>query len=129
MLPRALALSLAAVTALGLSAAAAPAASAAPSATCHKGDFCLFSGAHQTGEVLYRVPVKVTRTGFSFPDVDALEPLVAPRSAHNPLPDSFGCVVRLNDKPHFAGSEQEIDGFGDRELTGAPVGSLTVDCG
>ncbi|MYT33134.1 MULTISPECIES: hypothetical protein [unclassified Streptomyces] len=123
-------LGLAALTALGLSVCVAPAASASnASNACHKGEFCLFSGPHQTGQVLYRLNVKVTKTGFSFPEVDSLAPVIEPLSARNPIPDSFGCIVRLNDKAHFAGSEQEIDGFGDKELSGAPVGSMTPDCG
>ncbi|WP_066937835.1 hypothetical protein [Streptomyces sp. NBRC 110611] len=116
------------LAALGIAATTALPAQAAP-VTCRKGDFCLFSGHHQTGEVLYRLPVKVTRTGFTFPEVDELSLPAAPLSARNPIPDDFGCIVRLNDKPHFAGSEQEIDGFGAAELTGAPVASITPDCG
>ncbi|MCC2279401.1 hypothetical protein LKL35_28795 [Streptomyces sp. ET3-23] len=128
---RALRLGLAAMTAIGLTASAAPAATAAESTatTCHKGEFCLFSGAHQTGKVLYRVDAKVTKNGFTFPEVDALDPVITPRSAYNPIPDDFGCIVRLNDRTHFAGSEQEIDGFGAKELSGAPVGSMVSDCG
>ncbi|UJB44878.1 hypothetical protein [Streptomyces sp. A1-5] len=126
-------LGLAALTVIGLSASANPTASAADVATasnaCHKGEFCLFSGAHQTGQILYRLNVKVTKTGFTFPEVDKLDPVIKPLSARNPIPDTFGCIVRLNDKAHFAGSEQEIDGFGDKELSGAPVGSMTPDCG
>ncbi|RLU81354.1 hypothetical protein CTZ27_32995 [Streptomyces griseocarneus] len=122
-------LGLAVVTVAGLAVSVAPAAQASAPVKCRKGDFCLFGGPHRTGKVLYRIDVKVTRTGFSFPEVDALEPPVVPRSAYNPLPDSFGCIVRLNDKAHFAGDEQEIQGFGDAELSGAPVGSLTPDCG
>ncbi|MBD0746763.1 hypothetical protein [Streptomyces sp. CBMA152] len=130
---RALRLGLAALAVIGLSATVAPAASAtdaseAPHA-CHKSEFCLFSGPHQSGQVLYRLNVKVTKTGFTFPEVDSLDPAIKPMSARNPIPDSFGCIVRLNDKPHFAGDEQEISGFGDTELTGAPVGSITPDCG
>ncbi|MEK2474383.1 hypothetical protein [Streptomyces noursei] len=126
-------LGLAALTVIGLSASANPTASAVDVATasnaCHKGEFCLFSGAHQTGQILYRLNVKVTKTGFTFPEVDKLDPVIKPLSARNPIPDTFGCIVRLNDKAHFAGSEQEIDGFGDKELSGAPVGSMTPDCG
>ncbi|WP_129311543.1 peptidase inhibitor family I36 protein [Streptomyces sp. L2] len=118
---------------IGLAATVAPVASAAdaPAATntCHQGEFCLFSGPRQTGQIIYRLDAKVTRTGFTFPEVDSLDPVITPLSAHNPIPDSFGCIVRLNDKPHFAGSEQEIDGVGDHELTGGPVGSITPDCG
>lgn len=129
---RALRLGLAAMTVIGLTATAAPAATAAGSgadSTCRKGEFCLFSGTHQTGKILYRVNVKVTKTGFTFPEVDALDPVIMPRSAYNPIPNDFGCIVRLNDRTHFAGSEQEIDGFGAKELNGAPVGSMVSDCG
>ncbi|MFC5723942.1 hypothetical protein ACFP1Z_27630 [Streptomyces gamaensis] len=133
MISRALRLGIGALTVLGLTAGLAPAASAAgtdgTAVKCRKSDFCLFSGPHQSGQVLYRIDVKVTRTGFHFPEVDALDPVITPRSARNPIPDSFGCIVRLNDKPHFAGDEQEISGSGDAELTGAPVGSITPDCG
>ncbi|WP_369355124.1 hypothetical protein [Streptomyces sp. cg2] len=123
-------LGLAALAAIGLSVSATSAASASDaSTTCHKGEFCLFSGPHQTGQILYRLNVKVTKTGFNFPEVDSLDPVIKPLSARNPIPDTFGCIVRLNDKAHFAGSEQEIDGFGNKELNGAPVGSMTPDCG
>ncbi|EST18748.1 hypothetical protein [Streptomyces roseochromogenus] len=129
---RALRIGLAALTVIGLTATAAPAASADASEAsnaCRKGEFCLFSRPHQTGQVLYRLDAKVTKTGFNFPEADSLDPVIKPLSAHNPIPDSFGCIVRLNDQPHFAGSEQEISGSGDKELTGAPVASITPDCG
>ncbi|GGU87064.1 hypothetical protein GCM10010211_61520 [Streptomyces albospinus] len=126
-------LGLAALTVIGLSAAVTPTASAADASeasnACRRGEFCLFSGPHQTGQILYRLNVKVTKAGFTFPEVDSLDPAIKPLSARNPIPDTFGCIVRLNDKAHFAGSEQEIDGFGDKELSGAPVGSMTPDCG
>ncbi|WP_438490235.1 hypothetical protein [Streptomyces sp. S186] len=123
-------LALAALTAVGLSTSAAPAATASDASNaCRKGEFCLFSGPHQTGQVLYRLNVKVTKAGFTFPEVDSFDPVIKPLSARNPIPDTFGCIVRLNDKAHFAGSEQEIDGFGDKELSGAPVASMTPDCG
>ncbi len=117
-----------AVTAVGVAAALAPASYAAAPERCGKGDFCLFSGPHQSGDVLYKLDAKVRKTTFTFPDVDALALPGGPRSAHNPIPDSFGCVVRLNDKAHFAGEEQEIGG-GNSELSGAPVAAITVDCG
>lgn len=129
---RVLRLGLAAMTTIGLTASVAPAAdatTATESGACRKGEFCLFRGPHQTGKILYRVNVKVTKTGFNFPEVDALDPVTTPRSAYNPIPNDFGCIVRLNDKTHFAGSEQEIDGFGAKELSGAPVGSMVSDCG
>ncbi|MFD8396514.1 hypothetical protein ACFV2N_46945 [Streptomyces sp. NPDC059680] len=130
---QALRLGLMALAVIGLTATVAPAAAAAEpsmaSNACHKSEFCLFRGAHQTGQVLYRLNVKVTGTGFTFPEVDSLAPGIEPLSARSPIPDTFGCIVRLNDKPNFAGSEQEIGGFGDSELTGAPVGSITPDCG
>ncbi|MGD3112048.1 hypothetical protein [Streptomyces sp. YGL11-2] len=126
-------LGLAALAVIGLSVSVTPVASAADASeasnACHQGEFCLFGGPHQTGQVLYRLNVKVTKTGFTFPEVDSLDPVIKPLSARNPIPDTFGCIVRLNDKAHFAGSEQEIDGFGDKELSGAPVGSMTPDCG
>jgi hypothetical protein len=128
MRQRAIRLGVAVVAVLGVSAALAPATYAAAPVECRKGSFCLFSGAHQTGEVLYQVDAKVRKTKFTFPDVDALELPSNPRSARNPIPDSFGCVVRLNDKAHFAGDEQEIGG-GDSELSGVPVASMTADCG
>ncbi|MGW1074465.1 hypothetical protein [Streptomyces sp. NPDC002537] len=129
MSQRAVRLGLVVLTALGLSVSVAPGSQAVAPTKCRKSDFCLFSGPHQSGKLLYRLDVKVTRTGFSFPEVDSLEPAVAPRSARNPIPDSFGCIVRLNDKAHFAGDEQEIQGFGDAELSGAPVASMTPECG
>jgi hypothetical protein len=128
MRQRAIRLGMAAVTVLGVSAALAPTSYAAAPERCGKGDFCLFSGPHQTGEVLYKLNAKVRKTTFTFPDADALSLPSGPRSAYNPIPDSFGCIVRLNDQAHFAGEEQEVSG-GDSELSGAPVASITVDCG
>lgn len=126
---RAIGLALTTIAATGLLLAQAPATQATPPSECRSTDFCLFSGHHQTGKVLYRLDVKVTEDGFTFPEVDDLEPMIKPLSAYNPIPNSFGCIIRLNNKPHFAGEEQEIDGFGHAELTGAPVGSITPDCG
>ncbi|MBD0695022.1 hypothetical protein [Streptomyces sp. CBMA123] len=58
-----------------------------------------------------------------------LEPPIFPRSAVDPLPDDFGCIIRLNDQPRFAGDEQELNGFGPHQLDGRRAGSLTTDCG
>ncbi|MEV4443123.1 hypothetical protein AB0K09_29770 [Streptomyces sp. NPDC049577] len=118
---------------LGLAALAAPASHAAtpgPSKPrCPKGHFCLFEGPHQTGRVLLDEDAHVTRTGFRLRELDDIEPPIHPKSARNPLPDAFGCIVRLNDRQHFAGDEQEVDHYGDAELDGRRVGSLTPDCG
>ncbi|MBB4894167.1 hypothetical protein FHS39_003201 [Streptomyces olivoverticillatus] len=96
---------------------------------CKKGYFCLFEGPHGTGRVLYAANPHITRTGFKLQEEADIEPSVFPRSVRNPLPDTFGCIVRLNDRPGFAGEEQEVSGFGDHELDGRRVASLTPDCG
>lgn len=128
-------LTLLATAALSLAAVAAPAAHADTAATqtvpqaCKKGYFCLFEGPHGTGRVLYAANPHITRTGFKLPEEADIEPPVLPRSVRNPLPDAFGCIVRLNDRPDFAGEEQEVSGFGVHELDGRRVASLTPDCG
>lgn len=129
MCQRLIRLILAAVSALGLSFAAGPMAHAAPRLSCGKSDFCLFEGPHQTGKVLYKVHVTFGQGSFDFPTVDDIEPPIHPLSARNPLLDEFGCVVRLDDLPNFAGNEQELDAHGDAELSGARVASITDDCG
>ncbi|MFI9271158.1 peptidase inhibitor family I36 protein [Kitasatospora sp. NPDC052896] len=114
----------------GLSAAFAPAVQAEPNAAaCKQGYLCLFEGPQQTGRVLLAVDAKVTKTGFDLRELDDIEPAIFPRSVRNPLPDGFGCIVRLNDRPDFAGEEQEVSGYGNHELDGRRVGSLTPDCG
>jgi hypothetical protein len=121
---------LASAAALGFGAATAPAADAAPAAAdCPRGYFCLFEGPHQSGRVLLAEDAHVTKGSFQLRELDATEPSTLPRSVRNPIPDSFGCIVRLNDQPHFAGDEQEVSGFGNHELDGRRVGSLTADCG
>ncbi|GGM81546.1 hypothetical protein GCM10012275_60260 [Longimycelium tulufanense] len=118
------------VAMLGLSPAFAPAASAgSPVPSCKEGYFCLFEGPHQTGRVLLAEDAHIATDGFNLRELDDIEPPIFPRSARNPLPNDFGCIVRLNDRPHFAGDEQEVDGFGNHELDGRRVGSLTPDCG
>ncbi|MFJ1747992.1 peptidase inhibitor family I36 protein [Streptomyces sp. NPDC088116] len=97
--------------------------------TCKKGYFCLWSGPHQTGRLLFAEDAHVTEEGFGFPDRDDIEPPIHPRSAYNPLLDDFGCIVRLNDRPYFQGDEQEVAGFGNQELDGRRVASITSDCG
>ncbi|MGK4580546.1 hypothetical protein [Kitasatospora sp. HPMI-4] len=117
---------------VGLAATTASTAGADPAngeLTCEKGYFCLFEGPHQSGRVLLAEDAHVTKTGFGLRELDDLGPAVRPKSVRNPIPDGFGCIVRLNDRPHFAGDEQEVSGFGDHELDGRPVGSLTSDCG
>lgn len=94
-----------------------------------EGYFCLFEGPGQTGKVLYAKDAKVTEESFELPDENDIEPPIFPRSVHNPIPDDFGCLVRLNDEPHFRGDEQNVPGFGNHELDGRRVASLTVDCG
>ncbi|KJK58683.1 peptidase inhibitor family I36 protein [Saccharothrix sp. ST-888] len=96
---------------------------------CKEGYFCLWEGPHQTGRLLFAEDAQVTQEGFQFPDQDGIEPPIYPQSARNPLPDDFGCIVRLNDLPQFEGDEQEVSDFGDHELDGSRVGSLTSDCG
>lgn len=71
----------------------------------------------------------MTDEGFQFPDRDDIEPPIHPLSARNPVPDDFGCVIRLNNQPKFAGEEQELAGSGDHELDGHRVASITTDCG
>ncbi|MFB7664676.1 peptidase inhibitor family I36 protein [Kitasatospora sp. NPDC056138] len=129
---RAIRLAVVAATASGLAATTAPATHAdtgrAPE-QCRKGYFCLWEGPHQTGRLLFAEDAHVTKEGFRLAEQDDIEPSVHPRSARNPLPDDFGCIVRLNDRPDFGGDEQEVAGFGDHELDGRRVGSLTSDCG
>ncbi|MET8627412.1 peptidase inhibitor family I36 protein [Kitasatospora sp. NPDC004669] len=121
---------LASAAALGLAAVTAPAVHADPAATgCPRGYFCLFEGPHQSGRVLLAENAHITKDGFQLRELDGIEPPIFPRSARNPLPDGAGCIVRLNDRPHFAGDEQEVVGFGNHELDGRRVGSLTPDCG
>ncbi|WP_344635276.1 peptidase inhibitor family I36 protein [Kitasatospora cystarginea] len=120
------------MSAIGLALTTAPAGhadTADGAAQCRKGYFCLFEGPHQTGRVLLAEDAHVTRNGFDLRELDDIAPAVHPRSVRNPVPDGFGCIVRLNDKPNFAGEEQEVSGYGDHELDGRRVGSLTPDCG
>jgi Peptidase inhibitor family I36 len=131
---RVIRLAVIAVAAIGClsvnTASATPQADADRAAkTCKKGYFCLWSGPHQTGRLLFAEDAHVTKDSFRFPDRDDIEPPIYPRSAYNPLLDDFGCIVRLNDQPHFAGDEQEVAGFGNQELDGRRVASITSDCG
>ncbi|MFJ2607663.1 peptidase inhibitor family I36 protein [Streptomyces sp. NPDC091279] len=132
MSPRLVRLALAATAALGMAATAAPATHADTgdrALRCERGYFCLWEGPHQTGRLLFAEDAHVTSEGFRFPDRDDIEPPIHPRSARSPLPDDFGCIVRLNDRPDFAGDEQEIDHVGNAELDGRRVASITSDCG
>ncbi|MFH8387821.1 peptidase inhibitor family I36 protein [Kitasatospora sp. NPDC018058] len=117
--------------AIGLAAATAPAthAESLAAAGCPKGYFCLFEGPHQTGRVLLAENAQVTKGSFHLRELDDIEPPIFPKSVRNPIPDTFGCIVRLNDQPTFGGAEQEVSGFGNHELDGGRVGSLTPDCG
>ncbi|MDH6126080.1 hypothetical protein [Kitasatospora sp. GP82] len=129
---RALRLAVMVMATIGLSATAASATyadTAAHTLKCKKGYFCLFEGPHQTGRVLLAEDAHVTKDGFDLRQLDDIEPPIHPQSARNPLPDDFGCIVRLNDQPNFAGDEQEVSGIGDHELDGRRVASLTPDCG
>ncbi|MFF2148608.1 peptidase inhibitor family I36 protein [Kitasatospora sp. NPDC058190] len=130
---RLLRVALACSAALGLAAATAPAVHADPAAPaaarCPKGHLCLFEGPHQTGRILLDEDAHITKDGFQLRELDDIEPPIFPRSAVNPLPDDFGCIIRLNDQPHFGGDEQELVGFGKHELDGRRVASLTSDCG
>ncbi|MFJ9844691.1 peptidase inhibitor family I36 protein [Kitasatospora sp. NPDC101155] len=121
---------LACSAALGLAAATAPAVHADPAAVrCPRGYFCLFEGPHESGRVLLSENAHVTKNGFQLRDFDDIEPPTRPLSVHDPLPDDLGCIIRLNDQPHFAGQEQEASGFGNHELNGSRVASVTTDCG
>ncbi|GGU63433.1 hypothetical protein GCM10010502_13050 [Kitasatospora aureofaciens] len=121
---------LASAAAIALATATAPAVHAMPTAPrCPKGHLCLFDGPHQTGRILLNEDAHVTSEGFSLRELDDIEPPIHPRSAVAPLPNDFGCIIRLNDQPHFAGDEQELAHFGPHELDGRRVGSLTPDCG
>ncbi|MFF2078883.1 hypothetical protein ACFVXG_29540 [Kitasatospora sp. NPDC058162] len=124
---------LASAAALGLATATAPAVHADPAAPaaahCAKGHLCLFEGPHQTGRILLDEDAHITKSGFQLRELDDIEPPIHPLSAVNPLPDDFGCIIRLNDEPHFGGDEQELVGIGRHELDGRRVGSLTSDCG
>ncbi len=124
---------LASAAALGLAAATAPAVHANPTGPdavrCPEGYFCLFEGPHQTGRVLLAEDAHIMADSFQLDELDDIEPPIFPRSARNPLPGDFGCIVRLNDGPNFGGDEQEVSGFGNHELDGRRVGSLTPDCG
>jgi hypothetical protein len=120
---------------LSLVAAAAPAASAAPSqepTECQEGHFCLYEGPHQTGRILFDKEIvrdKVQFLGFEMLNVD---PVMYPRSAHYPQdPEGYSCIVSLNELPNYKGEEQQVDGSegGNHELTGAPVASMFTDCG
>ncbi|MGW2250728.1 peptidase inhibitor family I36 protein [Kitasatospora sp. NPDC001660] len=130
---RLLRVALASAAALGLAVAAAPAVHADPAAPaaahCPKGHLCLFEGPHQTGRILLDEDAHITKDGFNLRELDDIEPPIHPRSAVNPLPDDFGCIIRLNDRPNFGGDEQELTGFGKHELDGRRVASLTPDCG
>jgi Peptidase inhibitor family I36 len=95
---------------------------------CKDGYFCLFEGPNQTGKVLYAKDVHMTEHAMTPPEEGDIEPPIFPRSARNPIPDDIGCIARLNDQPNFEGDEQEI-GFGNHELDGRRVASITVDCG
>lgn len=120
-----------AVAAVGLSANAASATTHADTRAnaCPKGYFCLFEGEHGTGRILLAEDAHITKDGFTLRELDDIEPPIHPRSAFDPLPNDFGCIVRLNDQPNFAGDEQETDSYGLHELDGRRVGSLTPDCG
>ncbi|MER7846473.1 peptidase inhibitor family I36 protein [Kitasatospora sp. NPDC096077] len=121
---------LACSAALGLAAATAPAAHAMPTAArCPKGHLCLWEGPHMTGRLLFNEDAHITKDGFNLREIDDIEPPIFPRSAVDPLPDDFGCIIRLNDQPNFGGAEQELDKFGPHELDGRRVASITPDCG
>ncbi|GAB2703815.1 peptidase inhibitor family I36 protein [Kitasatospora kifunensis] len=118
------------VAAVGLSANAASATSADTRvADCPKGHFCLFEGPRGTGRILLDEDAHITQDGFNLRTLEDIEPPIHPLSAFDPLPDDFGCIVRLNDQPHFRGEEQETDSYGIHELDGRRVASLTSDCG
>ncbi|MFC5187602.1 peptidase inhibitor family I36 protein [Actinomadura harenae] len=127
---RAARLAVVSLAAFGFAAATASASSAdARAAKCPKGHFCLFAGPGGTGKVLLDEDAHITKGGFQLRELDDIEPPIFPRSAFDPLPDDFGCIVRLNDQPNFQGDEQETDSHGLHELDGRRVASLTSDCG
>ncbi|KAA2255246.1 hypothetical protein F0L68_28930 [Solihabitans fulvus] len=113
---------------VGLTAAAGH-ADAARELTCEPGYLCLFAGPHGTGRVLYAADAHVTSDWFTLADAEDIEPPIFPRSVRDPLPDGFGCTVRLDDQPNLAGTGWEVGDLGVDELTGARVASLAPICG
>ncbi|QUH02015.1 hypothetical protein HUO13_15480 [Saccharopolyspora erythraea] len=106
-------------------------------ASCGSREFCLYSGAHQTGEILFRREVVVHPNGnVALVHEENVDPLIHPRSARLPgLPEGLACIAVLYEEPHYGGDTQEagygypLDDVSLVELNGRPVGTIDSDCG